>query len=201
MLLEALNLDGDSHMAEKYCIFLRGVNVGGVKMKMDELKKAFAELPYGDVKTVLATGNVIIASDRDPAEMKPAIEAALSVWFGYDAVVFIRSATALKYALELSKSVGTPTVCHLYYLLCESSGVAAELDRVFRDLPHQEGESFIPLDTGAFWVVPIGETLTSAFGTKALGDRKFKDRLTSRNINTIEKIVHAMGNGETGVSA
>jgi uncharacterized protein (DUF1697 family) len=179
-------------MVRKYCVFLRGVNVNGVKMKMDALKKVFDAMPYGDARTVLATGNVIIASDDSPLAMKAAIEAALGSRFNYDACVFLRSAAELKTVLADSKNVAVPEGCHLYYLLCDSKSTTGELAGVFGSLPHKAGEAFIPVETGAFWIVPVGETLESPFGSKVLGARKYKDRLTSRNMNTIEKILQAM---------
>jgi uncharacterized protein (DUF1697 family) len=180
-------------MAEKYCVFLRGINVGGVRMKMDELKKAFAAMSFRDAKTVLATGNVIVSAAGGPEALKQSIEASLGSFFSYPACVFLRSAAQLRSVAVAAKSFAVPAGCHLYYLVCDSRDAIAELAVVFQSLPHMEGEAFRPLDTGAFWSVPAGGTLDSAFGSKILGDKKFKDLLTSRNMNTVEKIVLAMG--------
>ena len=44
----------------RYAAFLRGINVGGnTLIKMEDLKKEFAARGYGNVKTILASGNVI----------------------------------------------------------------------------------------------------------------------------------------------
>ncbi|SHI21544.1 Uncharacterized conserved protein, DUF1697 family [Sporobacter termitidis DSM 10068] len=180
-------------MPEKYCVFLRGVNVGGVRIKMDALKKAFAAMSFPEAETILATGNVIMTDDGgDRAALRPAIEAGLGGYFKYDAHVFLRGAAELADVLSAAKDAGAPAGCHLYYLLCDAPGAVRELAGVFEGLPHRESETFVPINTGAFWVVPAGETLASAFGQKALGDRKYKSLLTSRNINTIDKIYAAM---------
>jgi len=42
-------------MEEEYCVFLRGINVNGIKIKMDALKKAFQRMGFTNVKTILAT--------------------------------------------------------------------------------------------------------------------------------------------------
>lgn len=183
-------------MSEKYCIFLRGVNVNGVKMKMVDLKCAFAEMSFANAKTILATGNVIIASsENDMATMKALIEKGLGGYFKYDANIFIRSKDGLEAVISASKGIGAPPDCHLYYLICDDPIVTAELYNLFNSLPHQNNEMFYIMDSGAFWVVPVGETLESPFGSKALGDKKYKAKLTSRNINTIEKILQAMQAG------
>jgi uncharacterized protein (DUF1697 family) len=44
----------------QYAAFLRGINVGGRKpVKMEDLRKAFAALGFQNVKTMLASGNVL----------------------------------------------------------------------------------------------------------------------------------------------
>src|SRR5699024_5316218 len=50
----------------RYCAFLRGINVGGIKIKMADLKKEFETAGFTDVVTVLATGNVIFSSEILP---------------------------------------------------------------------------------------------------------------------------------------
>lgn len=174
---------------EKCCVFLRGINVGGVKIKMDDLKKAFKSLSYENAMTVLATGNVVITPLAELHLIKPFLEQGLSAYFGYDAAVQLRSRQDLRAALEAARRAPVPAGFHIYALLCDSSGTVLELSELFQALPHKDGEAFIPLSVDALWLVPEGQTLDSAFGTKVLGDKKFKNRLTSRNIRTIEKIL------------
>lgn len=180
-------------MSEQIGVFLRGVNVNGVKMKMDALKKAFTDMFYPDAKTILATGNVIISvGSNDAATLKSEIERSLSNYFKYEATVFLRTLEALKSVVSLAGTISVPPDCHLYYIICDDKNVISELGSIFALLPQKQGEAYIPNDHGAFWVVPVGETLGSAFGVKVLGDKKYKRKLTSRNINTIEKIVKAI---------
>ena len=46
-----------------YAVFLRGINVGGINIKMADLKEALKSRPFSAVKTLLASGNVVLASD------------------------------------------------------------------------------------------------------------------------------------------
>jgi uncharacterized protein (DUF1697 family) len=182
-------------MPEIICVFLRGVNVGGVKIKMDLLKKAFAALSFPDARTVLASGNVLIAHDGDRAALKAVIEQSLSRTFSYDANVFLRSIPELQAVSDAAAVLQVPDSHHLYYLICDSCETIGAIGALFAALPREDGEAYIPLETGAFWIVPKGRTLESNFGKKALGDKKFKDRLTSRNIGTIDKILDATRSG------
>lgn len=178
-------------MPEKICVLLRGINVGGVRIKMDELKKAFAGMAYPDAVTVLATGNVVIPGADDEGT-KQKIEEGLSRCFGYEAHVFLRSAAELTAAVRTAGTLEDAPDCHVYCLVCQDASVVTELASVFEGMEHRKYEAFLQLGRDALWRVPKGETLESAFGTKILGDKKYKSRLTSRNINTMEKILAIM---------
>jgi uncharacterized protein (DUF1697 family) len=69
-------------MMNTYVILLRGINVGGKNIiPMAGLKKRLEELGFADVSTYIASGNVILASDKPADEVKARIEAALAKGF------------------------------------------------------------------------------------------------------------------------
>jgi Uncharacterized protein conserved in bacteria len=70
---------------------LRAVNVGGVQIKMDDLKRLCAEAGFGNVRTYIASGNVILDSDLDEAGVKAELEARLKAAYGRVIGVVIRS--------------------------------------------------------------------------------------------------------------
>ena len=43
----------------RYLAFLRGMNVGGHRVSMEDLRAIFVELKFGNVETFIASGNVI----------------------------------------------------------------------------------------------------------------------------------------------
>ncbi len=62
----------------RYVVLLRGINVGGKNpVPMARLREVLGELGYADVVTYIASGNVILRSDRGPDRIKGEIEAAL----------------------------------------------------------------------------------------------------------------------------
>ena len=68
-----------------YLILLRGINVGGRnRVPMAPLRELLGELGYSDVSTYIASGNVILRSDRPPDAVKRQIEAALPTRFRLD---------------------------------------------------------------------------------------------------------------------
>ena len=68
-----------------YLVLLRGINVGGKnKVPMARLRELLEELGYSNVSTYIASGNVILSSDRPPGEIKHRIEEALPRTFRLD---------------------------------------------------------------------------------------------------------------------
>ena len=71
----------------RYAAFLRGVNVGGVNLKMAEVAAALEEAGFTNVKTILASGNVLLESRSGVDAVRKKAEKALRDEFGYDAWV------------------------------------------------------------------------------------------------------------------
>jgi uncharacterized protein (DUF1697 family) len=176
---------------EKYCIFLRGINVNGIKISMKELKEFFVRLGFTEVKTILATGNVLVTLDKDRLKhnLKEKIEAELSRAFSYDAHIIIRSRDDIEAIYMEARKLQLPEDYHLYVLLCDSEEVVVELTAVFDRVEHSIKEQVFPYHKELLWMVAKGDTLKSEFGSKILQSKKYKDKLTSRNINTIVKLL------------
>ncbi len=66
-------------------MLLRGINVGGKnKVSMAGLKKVLEELEFSNVSTYIASGNVILKSDKRAEEIAAQIEEALPQRFKLD---------------------------------------------------------------------------------------------------------------------
>jgi uncharacterized protein (DUF1697 family) len=78
---------------ERYVAFLRGMNLGGRRIRNEELRLHFEEIGFGEVATFRASGNVIFSTSSREAEGKLAerVEAELAERLGYDVPVFLRS--------------------------------------------------------------------------------------------------------------
>lgn len=78
---------------DRYVAFLRGMNLGGRRIKNEELRRHFEEMGLEEVATFRASGNVIFRVPRREAEGKLArrVEAELGERLGYEVPVFLRS--------------------------------------------------------------------------------------------------------------
>jgi uncharacterized protein (DUF1697 family) len=71
---------------------LRGINVGGHRVKMDRLRALFADMGFRGVETFIASGNVIFSSEAsDQAALADRIEHGLREGLGYAVPTFMRT--------------------------------------------------------------------------------------------------------------
>jgi uncharacterized protein (DUF1697 family) len=81
----------------RYVAFLRGMNLGGRRIKNEDLRARFEDLGLGDVATFRASGNVVFVAERDdPESLTARIEAGLGESLGYEVPVFLRAAAEIR---------------------------------------------------------------------------------------------------------
>jgi len=167
-----------------YVALLRGVNVGGVTIKMADLAEVVRGLDYTDVKTVLASGNVLFTTRDAASTAKQTLESALRERFGYEAWVHVLTVDAIR-KIVAAYPYPRSGDRHAYVVFAVKPEVRSELLAVELDdnvEQAQAGEGVI------YWSVPKGSTLDSAMG-KAQSAARYKPWLTTRNLNTLEKLV------------
>ena len=82
---------------DSYVAFLRGMNLGGRRIKNEELRAEFETLGFAEVGCFRASGNVVFAADeKSEAKLTKQIEAGLGEALGYEVPVFLRSAAELR---------------------------------------------------------------------------------------------------------
>jgi len=170
----------------KYCAFLRGVNVKGTNMKMADVCQVFKEAGMEDVISILASGNIVFSSDKKADELKKILEKAMSEHFSYEAFLFIKSQEETESFWDGNPFEKNENL-HAYAFV-GSDGIENVLMEEFKNALKTEGEDAKIVNNIFYWQVPKGNTLDSTFG-KILGKKSLKDKLTSRNINTFEKIL------------
>lgn len=83
-----------------YIALLRAVNVGGTgKLPMQDLKRLCEQLGFADVRTYIASGNVIFASAKGEGAIKAALGAALREYAGKPVGVLVRTAKEMRQVL------------------------------------------------------------------------------------------------------
>jgi uncharacterized protein (DUF1697 family) len=92
-----------------YVALLRAVNVGGTgKLPMTELKAMCEAAGFDQVRTYIASGNVVFSSPKSEEAVRSAIEAKLEAYAGKPVGVMVRSAAEMAETLARNPFADRP---------------------------------------------------------------------------------------------
>lgn len=171
----------------RWAALLRGVNLGGRKLLMADLTTICTDLGYRDPTTLLASGNAVITTEDDAADVEAAFEAALAR-FGLVTDVLVRGAAELERVITANPF---PTAVkdhpsHVTVTFHREPFPAQALDRLrtVYDVPER--------------LCAVGRELFIDFGGRegmrqsklmtAMRKAKFPTVATARNWNTVIKL-------------
>lgn len=173
-----------------YAVFLRGINVGGINIKMADLKPALSACGFSGVKTLLASGNVILSSDLDTPDVKSSCENCLREAFGYDAWVVVLEAAIVADLVAACPYPADDKTTHSYVTLSSDTTILDELFEAGSALGTSSdgGVDLTRLAPEALaWLAPAGGTLDSPF-SKITAKARYKATTTTRNLRTLIKV-------------
>jgi uncharacterized protein (DUF1697 family) len=172
----------------KYIAFLRGINVGNIRIKMTDLKAAFEQMGCTNVTTFLQTGNVVFDANKNIQDLKIIIERGLSETFNYKAYVLVYEFDSLSDIINQYPFERIDTH-HAYVLFVENEGIFNELVAISMTLETESAFIKAGNNQVLYWKVKEDETLDTSFA-KIIAKAKYKSTTTVRNINTLEKMIY-----------
>lgn len=173
-----------------YVAFLRGINVGGkVLVKMTDVKKIFESLSFKHVQTVLASGNIIFETDKRTAkELASVIEEALVKKYERPIGVLVRTVESLQKIFEQryfkDVEITPATRCYVTFL---SETPTSKL-KIPYSSPEKDFTILAMTGTELVSVLTLGEN-RGTVDAMAIIEKEFGKKVTTRNWNTIEKIL------------
>lgn len=170
----------------RYAAFLRGVNVGGVNLKMAEVATVLRRAGFTDVRTILASGNVLLHSRTGVASVRSKAEAALRDSFGYDAWVLAYDLPTVQAIVDNYPFEPEVADHHSYVTLVSDPAILVELAALAEN--PGPGERIARGDGVVYWQVPRSKTLDSTMG-KTMGKQRYKSSTTTRNLRTLNKVL------------
>jgi uncharacterized protein (DUF1697 family) len=172
-----------------YIAFLRGINVGGnALIKMADLAKVFSSLKFKNVRTYIASGNVLFeaaVSDGGTLELK--IEKALLKSFGQEVSVMVRTVPEVERIVQRDPFAEKTGDAHwkLYVVFLKEEPVSA----LKKSLLVLSGE----LETYALLGREVYSTIHKNHPKPTFSgnfiEKQLKVRATARNWNTVRKIL------------
>lgn len=180
--------------AVKYIALLRGINIGGHRVKMERLRELFAELNVSNVRNYIQTGNIFFETgETDRAALTTKIERHLFENLGYEVPTFLRTVEELESAIELNpfKNIELAPDTRFLVIFLQKPLPA---DFVLPYLsPKNDYEILSATNGEAFCVMKIinGKVTNPA----AIIEKNCKMKTTSRFFHTTIKILEAAKNG------
>src|SRR5690606_14810203 len=140
----------------RFCAFLRGVNVQGTNMKMAEVCSVFEKAGMNDVSSVLASGNILFSSEQNETELTKILGSAMSDYFYYEAFLLIKNQKEIQRICSENAFEADPDY-HIYCFV-GVEGIENSLMSEFEISRKASGEE-AQIVTGKFyWKTPKGNT-------------------------------------------
>lgn len=174
----------------RYVALLGGINVGGHRVKMTELRAIFEAQGFQSVATFIASGNVLFEHDSaDTPGLEARIEQALAQALGYRVPTYIRTLEELQLVasyqpfptLALDPAVNTLSILFL------AAPLPAELHAPVLSLRTAMDEFHIHRRE-IYWLCR-GKTSDSLVNWSLLGRQVPMPAVTVRNVTTIRRLV------------
>ena len=164
-----------------YAAFLRAVNVGGTgTLPMSEVKLMCAALGFKNVKTYIASGNIVFEAEQDEATIRTSLGAEVEKFLGKPIPVFIRTAEELSSLLHENPFPNVEANKHLVILLDETPN-----HDIGFNAKHHTDE-----------LIAVREKVLHVYYPSGMGKSKLKiagaELGTARNMNTIRKVLDLM---------
>lgn len=166
---------------------IRGINVGGKRVKMADLKDVYLSLNLKNVKSYIQSGNVIFKSENnDSEEIIKEIQQKILDVFGYEVTVIIKTLDEFKNILDaLPFDIDEQEHVYLTFLSDNPQNNLHEID-LSKVNGIKDGEKFIISSKEVYLYLPYG------YGRTKLNNNFFEKKLhinaTTRNWKTVNKL-------------
>ncbi len=171
-----------------YIAFLRGINVGGnVLIKMADLAKVFGSLKFKNVRTYIASGNVLFEAAGDSKSLEVKIEKALLKAFGKATSVMVRKISDLEEIIRRDpfgkKAADANWKLYVVFLKDEPAAVLK------KSLMALCGEMETYAVQGGEVCVTLHKNQPKPTFSGNFIEKHLKTSATARNWNTVSKVV------------
>lgn len=181
-------------MNERYVAFLRGINLGKRRASKEQLAAIFGGLGFENVKTLIASGNVVFdvpeAGDAPmtaESTLTTAIQDGLQAGLGFKVDTMLRSMAEVEALLDSDPFAGVEVTKQTRrYVTLLAAKTASTLQ-----LPHEVMDGALRVlartDREVFCVVTVSEG-RGTVDAMGLLEKEYGKAVTTRNWNTIEKL-------------
>ena len=175
----------------KYVALFRGINVGGnKKVNMEALRNMMASVGYKNIKTILNSGNLIFESSKtSEGNLIKIIEENFTKTFGFESKVMVRTISEIELFLNLDpfKNIQQDKNTQLYVTFLPEKKKSSL--NIPYSTPEKDFQILQIVEREVFWL--INKLNAKTVDAMAFIEKEFGKNVTTRNWNTVEKIVRA----------
>lgn len=169
-----------------YIALLRGINVGGKSLvKMADLKREMEELGCANVKTVIASGNVVFDSKLGEKSIAKKLETGLSAALKMDIKVVVRTMAEVKQVIaHAPKNWESGKDIRRYVAFVR---LPAKPEDLIAEIKLKEGVDSVDSWGGVVYMTTKLSGITKSGFSKLAGKKIYKE-ITIRNYTTVKKL-------------
>jgi uncharacterized protein (DUF1697 family) len=168
-------------------VLLRGINIGPRnRVAMPELREALTNAGFGEVRTYVQSGNVVLSSERSPDDVAAECERVINDAFGLDIDVVVRSRNELAAVVKrnpLAKVADNPKRYQVSFLSDELAPSAVA--RIEESAEPTEAFAAIGRELYAWHPEGVARSKLSA----RLADKQLGVKATARNWTTVTTLL------------
>ena len=173
-------------MKQVYIILLRAVNVSGKNIiKMADLKQQLELAGFGQVRTYIQSGNILLETDMTREKLGEEIRRIILEYFSLDIGVFVLTRDLLEKALAGNPFPPDAAPNRVFITFLNAPPAAESISKLRQiDL----GENLYVLDGKVLYFYLPGGMATSKLSNNFF-EQKLKVWSTGRNLNTVQKLL------------
>lgn len=175
----------------KWAAMLRGINLGKRQLKSAELKAVVEGMGFTEVKTILASGNVVFeAGDAEPEALERDLHVALEKATGLKSEVFVRNRGEIAKLVEANPFPEAARE-RPSFLVVSFHREPVDKAAIARLAQSYDGpERMVVIDRELFTDFPDGQGRSNLI--PAMQKAKLSQANTGRNWNTVQKLLAAL---------
>lgn len=169
----------------KAVVLIRGINVGGIVLKMDQLKEILRACGFEDIQTYIQSGNAILTTQLQiPKDIEEAVQVMIKREAGLDVAVIVKESEAYLHETRIHPFGETADEKNIYLTFLKSKP------------SFDPSEFLVTLKSELEQFVLVGDLLFGYYGagygkskyTTTYFEKKLGVAATTRNLNTVKKL-------------
>jgi uncharacterized protein (DUF1697 family) len=166
---------------------LRGINVGSHnRIAMADLRELLASLGYGDARTLVQSGNIVLSAEDSPEQLALKLEREIAGKFGVETPVVVRTREELAAVVALNPLGDIADQLKLYQVSFLSAEPDPETIQKMAEVDVAP-ERFVHDGREIYAWHPKG--IQSSKLARLLSDKRLGVTVTARNWNTTTKLL------------